>query len=226
MEHRLARFTSAMAHEVPVECATRNIRRGNCRDRIRSVAGERAGSSGTKYAIKIWKPGMAALHSVLARTGEDLVEPVLLRRAHRPNRHPSGLHPWDYANLLALDARVSRDGPIERDTGVGAVGGAGQERHASCDGYGAGGTRRIVLCKGPGRQADSVCAARLQRYGYAQERGWFWARGGEQRVCVGCHAGPERASENRVPAVLMRTTMPVDLTGAEVADGPRGGRLI
>jgi hypothetical protein len=45
-----------------------------------------------------------------------------------------------------------------------------------------------------------------------RERGWFWARGGEQRICVGCHTGPERAAENRVPAVLLRTTIPVDLT--------------
>ena len=33
-----------------------------------------------------------------------------------------------------------------------------------------------------------------------QEHGWFWIRSGEQRICVGCHAGPERASENTVPA--------------------------
>jgi hypothetical protein len=46
-----------------------------------------------------------------------------------------------------------------------------------------------------------------------QEQGWFWIRRGEQRICVGCHTGPERASENRVPAVLLRTTTPVDLTG-------------
>ena len=32
-----------------------------------------------------------------------------------------------------------------------------------------------------------------------QEQGWFWARRGEQRICVGCHTGPERAAENRVP---------------------------
>ena len=44
---------------------------------------------------------------------------------------------------------------------------------------------------------------------------------GEQRICVGCHAGPERASENRVPAVLLRTTTPVDLTGIG-ADAGRG----
>jgi hypothetical protein len=46
-----------------------------------------------------------------------------------------------------------------------------------------------------------------------QEHGWFWIRKGEQRYCVGCHAGPERAPENRVPQVLLRTTTPVDLTG-------------
>ena len=49
-----------------------------------------------------------------------------------------------------------------------------------------------------------------------QEHGWFWIRRGEQRYCVGCHTGPERSSENRVPAVLMRTTTPVDLSGANI----------
>ena len=44
---------------------------------------------------------------------------------------------------------------------------------------------------------------------------------GEQRICVGCHTGPERASENRVPAVLLRTTTPVDLTGAAPAEASR-----
>ena len=54
-----------------------------------------------------------------------------------------------------------------------------------------------------------------------KENGWMWARSGEQRICVGCHAGPERAPDNAVPAVLLRTTTPVDLTGAptEAAKG-------
>jgi len=50
-----------------------------------------------------------------------------------------------------------------------------------------------------------------------REQGWFWIRKGEQRYCVGCHTGPERASENRVPAVLLRTTTPADLTGQKPA---------
>jgi hypothetical protein len=53
-----------------------------------------------------------------------------------------------------------------------------------------------------------------------QEHGWFWIRSGEQRICVGCHTGPERASENRVPAVLHSTT-PTDLTGAKDASATK-----
>jgi hypothetical protein len=45
-----------------------------------------------------------------------------------------------------------------------------------------------------------------------QEHGWFWIRRGEQRICVGCHVGPERASENRMPDVLLRSTVPADLS--------------
>ncbi|MGB6871990.1 MAG: hypothetical protein WBD93_20415, partial [Acidobacteriaceae bacterium] len=56
-----------------------------------------------------------------------------------------------------------------------------------------------------------------------QERGWFWMRSGEQRICVGCHTGPERAPDNRVPEVLLRTTTPVDLSGAGSATAA-GGR--
>ena len=38
-------------------------------------------------------------------------------------------------------------------------------------------------------------------------------RRGEQRVCVGCHAGPETAPENAVPTILLKSTTPADLTG-------------
>jgi hypothetical protein len=56
-----------------------------------------------------------------------------------------------------------------------------------------------------------------------EEHGWFWVRKGEQRICVGCHTGPERAPENRVPEVLLRTQTPVDLTGASGADARAAG---
>jgi hypothetical protein len=56
-----------------------------------------------------------------------------------------------------------------------------------------------------------------------REQGWFWMRKGEQRICVGCHAGPERAPENAVPAVLLKSSVPVDLAQPSVPS-PKGGR--
>jgi len=32
---------------------------------------------------------------------------------------------------------------------------------------------------------------------------------------VGCHTGPERSPVNRLPAALLRTTTPADLTGVK-----------
>lgn len=44
------------------------------------------------------------------------------------------------------------------------------------------------------------------------EKGWFWMRPSEQRICVGCHTGPERAPENKVPEILLKTIVPVKMT--------------
>jgi len=56
----------------------------------------------------------------------------------------------------------------------------------------------------------------------AAEKGWFWARRGEQRVCVGCHAGPERAPENAVPQILLRSTEPVKLITSRIVPAASG----
>jgi hypothetical protein len=42
---------------------------------------------------------------------------------------------------------------------------------------------------------------------------------------VGCHAGPEHAPDNHVPAVLLRSTTPTDLTTPSAAQPTfAGGR--
>jgi hypothetical protein len=215
----LGRFISAMAHEVQVPAP-----RGEYAGAITETASgawllSARATTGPKFAIKIWTPGEAAMQTVLAMSGEDLVEPVLAAPVTRPNRHPSGLHPWDYANLMALDARVSRDGELKgkpvsvRLEAQDAKGRAVAMGTAPVDPDGS------FFVKVP---ADRPIRFELLDFRGAvlrQEHGWFWARGGEQRICVGCHAGPERASENRVPDVLMRTTEPVDLTGAKAVSG-------
>ena len=55
-----------------------------------------------------------------------------------------------------------------------------------------------------------------------REAGFFWMRRGEQRGCVGCHAGPETAPENAVPMTLLKSTTPADVTGAAASNASGG----
>ncbi len=211
----LARFTSPLAHEV----------------RIAAPPGQYAGSiaqapsgewlvsirppASTRYVLKLWKPGSSTMKTVLAQSTQDLVEPVLVAPRSTPTRFPSGLHPWDYANLLALDARLSRDG-VRKGTPA-------RVRLEAQDADG----KAIIMGTAPVEQDGSffiqvpgdkpLRISLLDAKGNVlrQEHGWFWSRGGEQRICVGCHTGPERSSDNRVPAVLLRTTTPVALTAVQ-----------
>ncbi|MGB7547566.1 MAG: hypothetical protein WBM14_07450, partial [Terracidiphilus sp.] len=171
-------------------------------------------AAGGRYEIKLWKPGAAGMETVLAKSGENLVEPVLLAPRTAPKRHPSGLHPWDYANLLALDARLSREGDLKKGPSSVRLEAQDAAGHAVVMGTAPVEQDGSFFVKVPGDRP--VRFALLDEKGTVlrREKGWFWTRGGEQRICVGCHTGPERAAENRVPAVLLRTTTPVDLTGS------------
>jgi hypothetical protein len=219
----LARFTSPLAHEEPIQAPQSTYAGAIAETASGAWLVSARAATDTRYTIRIWKPSSTTMQTALAMDGEDLVEPVLIAPRNRPNRHPSGLHPWDYANLLALDARVSRDGTL-KGTPVSV-------RLEAQDGAGRAMTMGTAPVEPDGSFFVKVPADRPIRFALLdfksevlrQEHGWFWARGGEQRICVGCHAGPERASENRVPAVLMRTTEPVDLTGAKVVAGSQTG---
>lgn len=210
----LARFISALAHE----------------ERIAAPVGEYAGaiaetvsgewlvsaraSANAKFALKMWKPGTAAMQTVLARSGENLVDPVIVAAHDRPKRHPSALHDWDYANLLALDARLSRDGALSTSPATVRLEALEADGHAAVMGTAPVEQDGSFFVKAPADRAIRFVLLDAKGTVLRQEHGWFWIRRGEQRYCVGCHAGPERAPENHVPQVLLRTTTPVDLTGA------------
>jgi hypothetical protein len=213
----LARFTSPLTHEVKID-APRAEYAGAMAETAQGawLMSARAGA-GARYALKLWKPGAAALETVFAASGKDIVEPVQLAPRTAPRRHPSGLHPWDYANMLALDARLSREGDLKKTPASVRL------ERMTADG------RAIVTGTAPVEKDGSffvkvpadqpIRFALLDEKGAVlrREHGWFWIRRGEQRICVGCHTGPERASENHMPDVLLRTTTAVDLTGAALA---------
>ena len=208
----LARFTSPLIDEVPVTAP-----RGEYAGAIAEISPDAWLMSVRTPAephdvIRLWKPGASVMKLEFAKPGMDLVEPVLVAPGKRPNRHPSALHPWNYANLLALDSRLSRDGDLK--TAPAAVRLEMQDASGKTVVMGTAPVERdgSFFVKVPGDTPIRFTLLNRDGAVVRRERGWFWARGGEQRICVGCHTGPERAGENRVPTVLLRSTTPVDLT--------------
>ena len=224
----LARFTSPLAHEV----------------RIAAPPGQYAGSiaeapsgewlvsvrqlAGMHYVLKLWKPGTSTMRTELAESTQDLVEPVLAAPRTMPTRFPSGLHPWDYANLLALDARLSRDGVLKGTPARVRLEAQDADGKAFIMGTAPVEQDGSFFIQVPGDRPLRISLLDAKGSVLRQEHGWFWSRGGEQRICVGCHTGPERSSDNRVPAVLLRTTTPVALTAVQPASSAHrvasGGR--
>jgi hypothetical protein len=212
----LARFTSARAQEVP----------------IAAPAGEYAGegaetASGgwllawrpdakSNFQVKRWKPGDSSLLSVVVEQSANAIQPTLVVERTVPKRHPSALHDWPNANLLCLHAYTSKyrfaAGSIHsvrlytRDnTGTAKLlGSAPVERDGS------------FFVQVPTEQPLQIELLDSSGKTLKRQAGWFWMRRGEQRACVGCHAGPETAPENAVPMILLKSTTPSDMTGASI----------
>jgi hypothetical protein len=221
---RLARFTSALAEEAAVAAPAGEYAGdvAEMPDGRWLVAARKPGAK--HFGLGAWKPGAAAVTVIVQDAERDLIEPVVVVPRAVPNRHPSGLHDWTVGNLLALDARLSRSGALAEEPAAvraEALGGDGKvvalgttpvEKDGSFFVQAAGDRPlRFILLDAAGHTLR-------------EEHGWFWVRRGEQRICVGCHTGPERAPENRVPQVLLRTTTPADMTGGAAGAATAGGR--
>ena len=208
---RLARFTSARAVQLPL-----SLPKGEYAGPVAELSPQAwlvsyRPDSTVPHGLYIWGLDQTLPRKVLAPAFEA-VQPVLVQPRPVPKRHPSALGDRDGANLLCLNVYTSKlpipPGSVAR-VRVWALPDSGSP---------------VVLGEAPVEKDGSFyvnppseTAIRfelLDRSGKiaAAEKGWFWARRGEQRVCVGCHAGPERAPENAVPEVLLRTTDPVKLT--------------
>jgi hypothetical protein len=216
----LARFTSPLAHEEQIAVPHSEYAGAVAETASGAWLMSARVAAGTQYALKLWKPGALAMQTVLAESGENLVDPVLVAPRNRPKRHPSGLHDWNYANMLALDARQSRDGDL-KTTPASVRMETFEAGHAVVTGIAPVEADGSFFVKAPADKPIRFSLLDEKGAVLREEHGWFWIRRGEQRICVGCHVGPEHASENRVPAVLLRTTTPVDLTGSAQTDAPK-----
>ena len=209
---RLARFTSARATQVPISAPDGEF----AGDVALTSSGDwllpwRANHN-RQFELMWWNPGERTLRPAMEENGSDIVQPVLVAERPVPNRHPSGLHDWAVGNLLCLNAYTSKykfaDASIASvrlytRTGSGdtqLLGAAPVEPDGS------------FFVQVTGDQPIQI--ELLDRAGKTlkREAGWFWLRRGEQRACVGCHAGPETAPENAVPMTLLKSTTPADMT--------------
>jgi len=230
---RLARFTSATAVQMEIPRPVGERPAGE------RPAGEFAGpiaeladgewlaayrpDSKSPFGIYLWKPGHGQPEKVVAATGANALQPVLVRPRETPKRHPSGLGNRDGANLLCLNVYTARS-PVPADSVAGVRVWTLDDNGSAVDlGQAPVARDGSFFVQTPSERG--VRFELLDRAGktVAGEKGWFWARRGEQRVCVGCHAGPERAPDNAVPEILLRSTNPARMVlptylpvGAEV----------
>jgi len=213
----LARFTSPLAHEAPIAAPLANYAGAIAETASGEWLVSARNAPGSHFALTSWKPGTQTLELLHAETGKDIVQPVLVAPRHRPNRHPSGLHEWSYANLMALDARQSRAGDLKSVPASVRLETQDATGHAVITGTAPVDPDGSFFVQVPGDKPIRFSLLDQKGTVIRQEHGWFYIRRGEQRICTGCHTGPERASENRVPAVLLRDTTPADLTGMNPA---------
>lgn len=169
--------------------------------------------SGGVYSIHEAGPHACGPGGVAAVHGANAVEPVIVASRVPPRDFPSALVPSRRTgNLLCLNASESMN-PIEgkihavrlytRDA-AGKPQALGQTAVASDGSFyvevPADRPIRMELLDASGGSLRS-------------EQHWFWMRPSEQRICVGCHAGPERAPENKVPEILNQMLKPVKMLG-------------
>ncbi len=213
----LARFTSPLATEAAVAAPHAEYAGAIAETASGAWLVSARAAAGAHYAIQLWKPGSASLQSILSVSGQNLVDPVLIAPRSTPNRHPSGLHDWNYANMMALDARQSRAGDLKIAPASVRLETMDAQGHRVVTGTAPVESDGSFFVKTPADKPIRFALLDAKGAVLRQEHGWFWIRRGEQRICAGCHTGPERSSENRMPVVLLHTTTPFDLTGAKDA---------
>ena len=209
----LARFTSARAQQVSISAPAGEY----AGDIAQTPSGEwlLAWRADAKFPYRLvrWTPDASDLKPLVSEVDANVLQPAVLGARAVPNRHPSGLHDWPNANVLCLNAYTSKyqfaAGSIHSvrlytrdDMGnPKLLGTASVERDGS------------FFVHVPSEQPLQFELLDASDKTLKREAGYFWMRRGEQRVCVGCHAGPETAPENAVPQILLKSTTPAELTG-------------
>jgi hypothetical protein len=220
---KLFRFSSVLAHELSISAPAGTYAGDVAETQSGTWLLSSLSTNGKYFELRTWKPGTATLVPLVSASGKHVVQPTLLTSRAVPNRHPSALHDWSYANVLCLSAYTSKDHFQE-----GSVASARVYTRNNRGATQVQGTAQVkkdgsFYLRVPGDQPLKIELLDREGRTVKAEAGWFWLRRGEQRICVGCHTGPERAPENAVPAVLLRSTDAADLTTSSATQDRSSG---
>lgn len=212
-EKGLGRFTSALAHQVDVKAPA-----GEFAGDAVQVRGEEwvvawRADAKSPYALQSWNTKTGSFTTLVGASDANMLQPAVVAPRAVPNQHPSGLHEWSYANLLCLNAYTSRHTIAAGSIAAMKLYTTDEKGRAKLLGSSPVERDGSFYVQVPGEKPLQIELLNTQGKTVARERGWWWMRKGEQRICVGCHAGPERAPENAVPAVLVKSIKPVVMTG-------------
>ena len=207
----LARITSALAQQTELDELN-----GNAIGPVAEVAPgtwllSRRGKLGG-FRLYRWEAESRLLTMLETTRAASAVEPVVVAARARPREFPSALVAARTAgNLLCLNSRVSRT-PMDGEA-------VNQVRVYTQDAQGKPALLGQTTVESDGSfyvQAPADRPLRIELVDaegkiVRREAGWFWMRPSEQRICVGCHTGPERAPENQAPEILLKTIEPVKM---------------
>ncbi len=207
----LARFTSPLAHEVAIPAPAGEY----SGDIAETSTGEWLvswrRSSGQPFELIRATPEHLT-SAVFIREKENVIQPRILAPRPVPNRFPSALHDWKTANLLALNVYTSKYSFALGSVATVRLYTTSVDGRTKVLGTAPVESDGSFFIQVPGDQPLKFELLDKQFRSLHKQQGWMWARAGEQRVCVGCHAGPEHAPENALPAILQRSTTPTDLS--------------
>jgi len=213
---RLARFTSSLAVQTDIP-----LPEGQFEGTVAEIGpGEWIGAyrpTSGPFALYRMRPGGAVKRLGTPEAGNE-IDPVVVAPRAVPPQHPSSLGNREGANLLCLSVYTSRERMpaavveavrlyTQNASGASALLG---EAKVARDGS--------FYVQVPSERPLRFELIDRERKVVRAEKGWFWTRQGEQRVCVGCHAGPERAPDNAVPQTLLDSTTPTRLMPAGQLD--------
>jgi Hydrazine synthase alpha subunit middle domain len=209
----LARFTSALAFQQKLPPSGMEIAGPVSEAQPGRWLVSARPRSGGPYGIYAWNGGAGGMDRLLPPAKLNAVEPVVVAARVPPRDFPSALVPTrTTGNLMCLDVKESKD-PIEgkvHSVRLYTLGAGGRSEALGQTEVASDGSFYVEV------PADRPVRMELLDSAGGRLRGeehWFWMRPSEQRICVGCHAGPERAPENKVPEILNQTLDPVKMLG-------------